>query len=115
LGFAAQIVAARNILAFWPHTENCPKAVWIILVSILPILFNNFYVRRYGEFEFWASLVKVTTIVGLIILGLVVPMGVHVERALCTNGANQAIVCPMGEQPPNSTAPLGFGRMFPSL
>lgn len=114
LSFASQIVAARNILAFWPRTEKVPTAAWIFLIPILPIVINNFYVRRYGEVEFVFTAVKVITIVGLIVLGLVLPMGVAVVRLLGTNGDDQPILCSeTGNPSTDCLGPPGFGCKLP--
>jgi len=109
LSFASQIVAAHNILAFWPQTENCPTPAWIFIIPVLPIIFNNFYVRSYGEIEYVFTAVKVTTITGLIVLGLVLPMGVAVTRLPGTDH-NQPVPCSQNNtQPPGCLGPPGFG------
>jgi amino acid permease len=82
-------------MAFWiPKTQVNP-AVWISVFLLIPVLFNNFNVRRYGEFEYWLTVSKLVTISGLIILGILLPMGASAGvRLLGTDNNNQPIECP---------------------
>jgi yeast amino acid transporter len=58
------------------------------------VIFNFFNVRRYGEIEFWMTAIKVTVIVGIIVLGVVLPMnGSTVTRLLGTDPHHNLIVC----------------------
>lgn len=64
---------AAEFMTFW--TTSVPPEAWIAIFLIIPVLFNLFNVRRYGEVEFWLTSIKVTLIVGLIFLGIILPMG----------------------------------------
>jgi hypothetical protein len=46
----------------------------ITIFLVIPILFNLCNVRRYGEIEYWLTTLKIALIVGLICLGLLLPM-----------------------------------------
>lgn len=83
-------IAAAKFMGFWT-TVN--PAVWITLFLILPIAFNFFNVRRYGEIEFWLTAIKVTTIVGLIFLGILLGMGASVNPQLGTNTQGSPVPC----------------------
>jgi hypothetical protein len=60
---------------FWVHKGHVNPAVRIFIFLVLSVLFNLFNVRRIGEIEYWLTVVKLTTLVGLIVLGIVLPMG----------------------------------------
>lgn len=73
-------------MQFW-DTDGKLKSVWILIFFITSILFNLLNVRRFGHIEYWLTTVKVITIVGLIFLGILLPMGASVEtRRLGTDG-----------------------------
>ena len=74
LGPPIQAIAAFNIVSFWESTNQLPKGAWIAFFLLVPLGFNFFNVRRYGEIEFWLTSVKVALFTGLIILGVLLPM-----------------------------------------
>lgn len=95
VGFPAKLVACQNIMAFWLPKDQYNSSIWITVFLIIPVLFNNFNVRRYGEIEFWLTVVKVATIVGLIFLGILLPMGASPTRLLGTDPVTLNLVeCP---------------------
>jgi amino acid permease len=61
---------------FWgPQSKPLlPSTSWIAFFLLVPLGFNFFNVRRYGEIEFWLTSVKVALFTGLIILGVLLPM-----------------------------------------
>jgi len=100
-------------MAFWLPHEQYNSAIWISVFLVIPVLFNLFNVRRYGEIEFWLTVTKVVTIVGLIILGILLPMNASsTTRLLGTNlDTLELVECPPGGVSGNITcvgAP-GFG------
>ncbi|CAE6448887.1 unnamed protein product [Rhizoctonia solani] len=68
-----ELTAAAIVIQYWNTTINA--AVWITVLYVLIIFINFMGVRWYGEFEFWFSAIKITTIVGLIILGICIDCG----------------------------------------
>jgi len=68
-----EITAAAIVISYWDATTT--PAAWITIFLFVIVLINFCGVRYYGEAEFWFSLVKVTTIVGLILLGLILDLG----------------------------------------
>lgn len=66
-------MAVAIIIAYWDADTN--PAVWITVFMVVCWIVNFFGARAYGETEFWLSTIKVITIVGLIILGLVLMCG----------------------------------------
>jgi amino acid permease len=74
-GFPVKIVAIATTMSLWVPASQISPALWISLFGALPIMFNFFNVRKYGEIEFWFTTTKAWTIYGIIILGLLLPMG----------------------------------------
>jgi amino acid permease len=75
IGPAAQLVATQNIMAFWVDPDKIHAWVGITAFILIPALFNFLKVRRFGELEFGLTAIKLITIVGLIVLGVVLPWG----------------------------------------
>lgn len=73
-------------MKFWP--TPVPEPAWIAIFLVIPLLFNLFNVRRYGEIEFWLTTIKVTLIVGLTFLGVLLPMGASTNGLLLGTDAN---------------------------
>lgn len=69
----AEVTAAGIVISYWDSTTNI--AVWITVLTAACIAINFFGVRAYGESEFWLSAIKIVTIVGLLILGIVLDLG----------------------------------------
>ncbi|KAL1952632.1 hypothetical protein VTO42DRAFT_4585 [Malbranchea cinnamomea] len=73
IGVPIEVTAAAIIIDYWPNAV--PKVVWITVLWIPMCLVNYFPVRIYGEAEFVFGAIKLTTIIGLIILMLVITLG----------------------------------------
>ncbi|KAJ7638524.1 amino acid permease [Roridomyces roridus] len=69
----AELSAASVLIGFWNKDIN-PSA-WIAIVTVVVVGINLFGARAYGEAEFIFASIKVITIVGLIILGIVLDLG----------------------------------------
>lgn len=70
---AAETTAAAIVIDYWQAPVNV--AVWITVVLIIILLLNIFAVSFFGEAEFWFASIKLITIIGLIILGIVLFFG----------------------------------------
>ena len=66
MNLANYSVAFAEYLQYWGQTN---RGVAIGLFLLLPLLANFLNVRKYGEFEFWATLLKITVIIVIIIVG----------------------------------------------
>ena len=78
-------------MATWVQSETI-RYVWITIFFILIVLFNLLNVRRYGEIEYWMTVTKLVTIVGIIVLGVLLPLGVSTQtRQLATAPDNQTV------------------------
>ncbi|KAH8817398.1 amino-acid permease inda1 [Xylogone sp. PMI_703] len=70
---AAETSAAAIVLEYWKVHVNV--AVWITMVLVIILLLNIIAVSFFGEAEFWFASIKLITIMGLIILGIVLFFG----------------------------------------
>ncbi|KAH7134052.1 amino acid permease-domain-containing protein [Dactylonectria macrodidyma] len=68
-----EIIAAAYTISYW--NENISKAVFVAIFLIFIIIINLFGVKAYGEAEFIFSIIKVTAIIGFILLAAVINIG----------------------------------------
>ncbi|CAD6585763.1 MAG: hypothetical protein TREMPRED_004232 [Tremellales sp. Tagirdzhanova-0007] len=80
----AEISAAAVLISYWTPagqmdsactTGICNNALWVGLLLIVVVAVNFGGTRVYGEMEFWFCSIKVLTIIGLIIVGVVISAG----------------------------------------
>jgi len=92
-------------MSFWlPNHDKYPPEIWVTVFLVIPFLFNFLNVRRYGEIEYWLTVIKVITIVGIIVLGVLLPMNASPNVRLLGTGPDNALIeCP----PNNSTGCVG--------
>ncbi|KZV99056.1 amino acid permease [Exidia glandulosa HHB12029] len=69
----AELSAAAIIIGFWTKSVN--PAAWVSICLVVVIIINLLGAGAYGEAEFWFASIKVITITGLIILGIVIDLG----------------------------------------
>ncbi|KAF8807581.1 amino acid permease [Phlegmacium glaucopus] len=69
----AELSAASVLIGFWNKEIN--PAVWIVICMVVVIAINLCGAGVYGEAEFIFASIKVLTITGLIILGIVIDLG----------------------------------------
>jgi hypothetical protein len=108
VGFPAKLVAATSTMTFWIPEDQINPAVWISLYAAIPIVFNMFNVRRYGEIEFWLATIKVTAFVGIIISGLLLPLGASSATRLLGTDQNHVLVPCDDPVTDNCVSPPGF-------
>ncbi|KAF3764940.1 amino acid transport [Cryphonectria parasitica EP155] len=68
-----EIIAASITISYWNGSVN--KAVFVTIFLFIIIAINLCGVRGYGEAEFVFAIVKVTAIIGFILLGIVINIG----------------------------------------
>ncbi|KAK4175830.1 amino acid permease/ SLC12A domain-containing protein [Triangularia setosa] len=70
---AAEASAGAILLDYW----NTPvhAAVWITIILVVCLALNIIAVEVFGEAEFWFASIKLITILGLIIMGIVIMAG----------------------------------------
>ncbi|KZT60249.1 putative general amino acid permease [Calocera cornea HHB12733] len=69
----AELSASAVLINYWTTSVN--NAVWVTICLVVVFIINMFGAGVYGECEFWFASIKVLTITGLIILGLVLDLG----------------------------------------
>ncbi|PNY28313.1 Proline-specific permease [Tolypocladium capitatum] len=69
----AEATAAGIVIDYWKPPVHI--AVWIAIVLVVMLLLNIIAVSFFGEAEFWFASIKLITICGLIILGIVLFFG----------------------------------------
>ncbi|KAH9946675.1 amino acid permease [Amylocystis lapponica] len=69
----AELSAAAVLINYWNKTIN--DAAWISICLVIVVVINMFGAGVYGEAEFIFASIKVITITGLIILGIVLDLG----------------------------------------
>jgi amino acid permease len=90
--FGLQLVVIQNVMANWVSGEVY-RYVWISVFFVVIILFNLLDVRRYGEIEYWLTVIKLATIVGLMILGILLPLGLSASTRLLGTFNNSPVPC----------------------
>lgn len=74
IGTANQLSAFALVMKYWVGDSVNP-AVFITAALVGIILINSVSVRTFGEVEFWLSLLKVLTMVGIILLLFILAVG----------------------------------------
>ncbi|KAF2185073.1 amino acid permease [Zopfia rhizophila CBS 207.26] len=69
-----EIVAATLTIEYWNHGKVNNDA-WVAIFLVLIVTINLFGVKGYGEAEFIFAIIKVTAIIGFIILGVIINVG----------------------------------------
>ncbi|KAI0704873.1 amino acid permease [Cytidiella melzeri] len=69
----AELSAAAVLINYWNQSVN--NAAWITICMVVVVGINMFGAGAYGEAEFIFASIKVLTITGLIILGIVLDLG----------------------------------------
>jgi len=75
IGVPIECVVGAIVIKYWEGARGIPDAVLVTILFIAMVLTNLFPVRWYGELEFVFGAIKLTTILGLIILMLVITLG----------------------------------------
>lgn len=68
-----EMVAASIVIKYW--NDQISGAAWVAIFWVFIAAINIFGVRGYGEAEFCFSIIKVTAVVGYIILGIILAAG----------------------------------------
>lgn len=70
-----ELSAAAVLVNYWIPPERISNAVWIIIFLVIVVAINFCGAKVYGEAEFWFASIKILTILGLIILGIIIDAG----------------------------------------
>ncbi|KAI0369433.1 hypothetical protein BV20DRAFT_968017 [Pilatotrama ljubarskyi] len=71
----AEITAAAVVLGYWESTAKIPVAAVSGFFLVIATAINCFPSRYYGEVEFYLSCLKVSTIIIIILVGLLIDLG----------------------------------------
>ena len=90
-----EAVAMKEIIYYWTPMQKVPAGVWITIFIFLPFAFNFLNVRRYGELEYWLTMIKIITLVTLFFLGVVfLPLGINEDGPLLATNGTEPVLCP---------------------
>ncbi len=78
IAVGSQIVAVAIYCRYW--FPSIPAWLWITSFSIALLSINALNVGKFGEFEFWFSLIKVVAICLFILFGVILFLGLGVTR-----------------------------------
>ncbi|ESK96929.1 dicarboxylic amino acid permease [Moniliophthora roreri MCA 2997] len=67
------INAAGVVIQYW--TRSVHIAIWMVIFIAFIFVVNLLGVRVFGELEFWFSSIKVVTLIGLILMGIIIDLG----------------------------------------
>ncbi|GAA5873835.1 hypothetical protein JCM1840_002086 [Sporobolomyces johnsonii] len=70
-----EITAAALVLDYWKGGQDVNVAVWITVFFVVITSFNFMGVQAFGEAEFWFSLIKIITLLGLMLLSIIITSG----------------------------------------
>jgi amino acid permease len=88
-----QLVVIQKIMNLWIPDEKY-QPLWVSVIYILVVLFNLLNVRRYGEIEYWLTVIKLMGTLIIIILGILLPMRISAgTRQLGTTSNNLIVSC----------------------
>jgi amino acid transporter, AAT family len=80
IAIGAEVTAVAIYCGFWfPHV---PQWVWVAGASLVLVAINSLQVGRFGEFEYWFALIKVSAVVAFIAIGAMLIFGVGPKPAL---------------------------------
>lgn len=73
-GIPSELSAIAVLFSFWDKDAN-HAAIYIAVFLVIMALINVIGVKWYGEIEFVFACIKVTTLIGLILFGLIADLG----------------------------------------
>jgi len=74
IAIGAEVTAVAIYFGFWfPHV---PQWLWVLGASLGLVAVNALQVGRFGEFEYWFALIKVTAILAFIVIGFALIAGI---------------------------------------
>ncbi|KAJ6496630.1 amino acid permease-domain-containing protein [Mycena vitilis] len=67
--------AAGVVVQYWQGGRNVPSEAWMVIFIGFIVLVNLLGVRVFGEMEFWFSSIKVVSLIGLLLMGIIIDLG----------------------------------------
>ncbi|KAI0336423.1 dicarbixylic amino acid permease [Cubamyces sp. BRFM 1775] len=65
--------AAGVVIQYW--TQKVHIAIWMVIFIAFIFCINLLGVRVFGELEFWFSSIKVISLIGLLLMGIIIDLG----------------------------------------
>ncbi|RYO03869.1 General amino-acid permease [Alternaria tenuissima] len=69
-----EIVAATFTIEYW-NGDKVNNNAWVAVFLVLIVVINLFGIKGYGEAEFVFAIIKITAVIGFIILGIIINIG----------------------------------------
>ncbi|KAF7338336.1 AA-permease domain-containing protein [Mycena venus] len=69
------INAAGVVVTYWAGGRKVPTEAWMVIFIVFIALVNLLGVRVFGEMEFWFSSIKVISLIGLLLMGIIIDLG----------------------------------------
>ena len=73
---AVDLVAAQLVMTYWFPADQIPGWVWSAAFLAIMFLLNFISVKGFGEAEYWFSLIKVSTVILFIVVGVMMITGI---------------------------------------
>ncbi|KAJ7470714.1 dicarbixylic amino acid permease [Mycena latifolia] len=67
--------AAGVVVTYWAGARKVPTEAWMAMFIVFIALVNLLGVRVFGEMEFWFSSIKVVSLIGLLLMGIIIDLG----------------------------------------
>ena len=80
IAIGAEVTAVAIYFGFW--FPQVPQWFWVVSASICLVAINSLQVGRFGEFQYWCALIKVTAILLFIAVGAALIFGIGPRPAL---------------------------------
>lgn len=80
IAIGAEVTAVGIYFGFW--FPQVPQWLWVVGASLVLVAINALQVGRFGEFEYWFALIKVSAIIAFIGVGIVLIAGLGPRPAL---------------------------------
>ncbi|MCY9515791.1 amino acid permease [Paenibacillus apiarius] len=71
---ASELVAATLIIKYWFPDSN--SFIWSLLFLSIIFLLNFLSVKGYGESEYWFAIIKITTVIVFLVVGILMIFGI---------------------------------------
>ncbi len=74
IAVGGEAVAAGTYMTYW--NPGVPAWIWSMAFAVVLLFVNTSSVKNFGSFEYWFAFIKVTAIVGFIVLGGAAVLGI---------------------------------------
>lgn len=76
LVISVDVIVVLNVFYFWDIFKFFYFIIWSLIFIIILLLLNIFFVKLFGEIEFWLLLIKVLIIIVFVIFGFLMIFGI---------------------------------------